>query len=126
MPNHIHGIISITEPCRGVQLNAPNDKDNTPFEDKRVSKGVLSNAPTGKYFSILSPSSGTLGVIIRTYKSAFTAWCRKNSYENFRWQRNYYDRIIRNEKELDNIREYIGGNPAKWTWDKENPENINK
>ena len=37
------------------------------------------------------------------------------------WQRNYYDRIIRNEDELINIREYIGNNPTQWEYDLENP-----
>lgn len=37
------------------------------------------------------------------------------------WQRNYYERIIRNERELDAIRAYIAANPARWADD---PENI--
>ncbi len=40
------------------------------------------------------------------------------------WQRNYYDRIIRNEKELDKIKKYIFENPLKWELDKNNPENL--
>jgi len=38
-------------------------------------------------------------------------------------QRNYYDRIIRNEGELQRIREYIVNNPLKWKEDKLNPIN---
>ena len=34
------------------------------------------------------------------------------------WQRNFYDHIIRNEQELQSIREYIINNPAKWQEDK--------
>jgi putative transposase len=37
------------------------------------------------------------------------------------WQRNYYEHIVRNEKELARIREYIRNNPAHWDTDKENP-----
>ena len=37
------------------------------------------------------------------------------------WQRNYYEHIIRNEKELTRIREYIKNNPAQWDTDKDNP-----
>lgn len=37
------------------------------------------------------------------------------------WQRNYYDRIIRDDKALDAIREYIAANPIRWALDKENP-----
>ena len=37
------------------------------------------------------------------------------------WQRNYYEHIIRDEKELHAIREYIRYNPLKWDEDEENP-----
>jgi REP element-mobilizing transposase RayT len=40
------------------------------------------------------------------------------------WQRNYYEHIIRDEKDLDNTREYITNNPVKWLLEKDNPENI--
>ena len=39
------------------------------------------------------------------------------------WQRNYYERVIRNEKELNRIRQYIHDNPAKWADDQNNPAN---
>jgi REP element-mobilizing transposase RayT len=39
------------------------------------------------------------------------------------WQRNYYERIIRNEKELMKISEYIRNNPLQWDMDEENPAN---
>jgi hypothetical protein len=38
------------------------------------------------------------------------------------WQRNYHDRIIRNERELTAIREYIANNPMQWHLDRLNPE----
>lgn len=44
-------------------------------------------------------------------------------YPNIRlkvWQRNYYERIIRNENELNEIRKYIKDNPLKWSVDQEN------
>jgi hypothetical protein len=36
------------------------------------------------------------------------------------WQRNYYDRIVRNERELGAIRRYIRDNPVRWAEDREN------
>ena len=36
------------------------------------------------------------------------------------WQRNYYERIIRSEDELNNVRQYILNNPANWNQDKDN------
>jgi putative transposase len=37
------------------------------------------------------------------------------------WQRNYHDRIVRDEKALDNIRRYILDYPVQWPLDDENP-----
>lgn len=37
------------------------------------------------------------------------------------WQRNYYERIIRNDDELNGIRQYIRDNPSNWDQDDENP-----
>jgi hypothetical protein len=40
------------------------------------------------------------------------------------WQRNYYERIIRNDDELARARRYIEDNPVQWHLDAENPANI--
>ena len=40
------------------------------------------------------------------------------------WQRNYYERIIRNDKELDQFRAYIQTNPFRWEQDHEGIENM--
>ena len=40
------------------------------------------------------------------------------------WQRSFYDHIIRNDKSLNNIREYIRNNPATWGEDEENIKNF--
>jgi len=40
------------------------------------------------------------------------------------WQRNYYEHIIRNENEMNRIREYIINNPIKWETDRNHPENM--
>ena len=36
------------------------------------------------------------------------------------WQRNYYEHIVRNDGELDRIKEYIRNNPKNWDTDPEN------
>jgi len=38
------------------------------------------------------------------------------------WQRNYYERVIRDDAENHRVREYIAGNPARWLEDEENPD----
>lgn len=44
-------------------------------------------------------------------------------FKNRLWQRNYWERVIRNEKELEKFRGYIKTNPTRWHLDKLNPHN---
>ena len=92
MPNHLHGVIvmnDIVETRRGESLR------------------TQSEARFGK------PIRNSLPVIINQFKGAVTRWAKVNNYSDFSWQSRYYDRIIRNEKELFNIRKYIELNPVK-------------
>jgi REP element-mobilizing transposase RayT len=103
MANHIHGIIHITERTEpvGEQHAAP--------------------LATGLSRSYVQP--GSLGAIVRSFKSAVTKLYNEKyarSGLGF-WQRNYYEHIIRDEKSLLRIREYIVTNPARWSTDPENP-----
>jgi len=45
----------------------------------------------------------------------------KNTPGKKLWQRNYYEHIIRNEIELNHLREYIINNPVKWECDRNHP-----
>ena len=47
---------------------------------------------------------------------------RDQHMPEFGWQRNYYEHIIRHERELNRIREYIVHNPLRWALDEENPD----
>jgi REP element-mobilizing transposase RayT len=40
------------------------------------------------------------------------------------WQRNYFEHVVRDEKELNRIREYIINNPARWDEDEENLDSL--
>lgn len=55
-----------------------------------------------------------LSNVIKGFKIGVTKWCKNNKIENFEWQKSFYERIIRNEKELYNIRKYIRQNSMKW------------
>jgi REP element-mobilizing transposase RayT len=46
----------------------------------------------------------------------------RTSHGNAVWQRNYYERIIRDAKSLQRIREYIINNPPQWELDQLNPD----
>jgi hypothetical protein len=86
------------------------------------SRAEQRNAPT----KTVAP--GSLGVIVCGYKSAVTY--AVNAAENQRgaviWQRNYYEHIIRNDREWNNIRWYIIKNPLNWQLDRDNAQNMRK
>jgi putative transposase len=123
MPNHIHGILVIntSDKCRGVPVN---DRNVGALQCNAPTNNRQSNAPTN-YYSKISPKKNTLSVIIRTYKTALTHWCRKNDFRHFAWQRSYYEHVIRSMAELNRIQEYILNNPLKWELDRENPDSLN-
>jgi len=111
MPNHIHGIIIIKSDSRvGARLALAPD---------------LSPAPDFM-------SAPTLGAIIGAFKSRcaleYLKFIDANDLNETGkiWQRNYYEHIIRNRKELAAIRNYIRTNPVKWHNDEENPLNLKK
>jgi putative transposase len=100
MPNHVHGIVMITDSVRTRHAaSQPDSKPNRKF-------GPL---PTK-----------SLHTIIGSYKSAVTKFIHAKGFA-FDWQSRFHDHIIRNEKELNRIRQYIDDNPAKWEFDRENP-----
>ena len=129
MPNHVHGILIIRDfPAMGIDVGAtdpvalarePRCPDRaidpvTPTTDGNKNK--LRKRPNG-------PSAGSIGAIIGQYKSVISK--RINTIHQtpgkIRWQRDFYDRISRNENELFRIRQYISNNPMQWDKDTENP-----
>jgi putative transposase len=101
MPNHFHAIVVI-----GGKEKLPN---LIGFPD--------TSSPIAKFKSPVR----TIGSIIRGFKGASTKKMRLifNNLEDKIWQYNYYERIIRDENELNRIRKYIDNNPQKWQDDKE-------
>jgi REP element-mobilizing transposase RayT len=113
MPNHVHGIISIV----GARFIAPMfDQTNQgamnqgAMNQGAMNQGAMNRAPT-------------VGEMIRGFKARCTCLINKKR-ENQGcpvWQRNYYERVIRNDNELNHAREYIINNPLKWNDDDYNP-----
>ena len=74
----------------------------------------------------------TLGDVMGAFKSlVFTVYLHwVQAHDPTRrakfWQRNYYEHIIRNERELNAIRRYIRDNPAQWALDRDNPRNLRR
>lgn len=97
MPNHVHLILIFLE----IILS----------EHSSQSSEGLRNAPTG-----------SLGVVIGRYKTAVTTrinQLRQTPGDKI-WQRGYYERIIRNEREWRATQQYIRNNPARWAEDRKN------
>ena len=104
MPNHVHGVIFIREPL------------------------VVTDAMEGGG----AGSGPTLGEVVGAFKSVTTVeygggvrrmgW---RQYDRRLWQRNYFERVVRDERELGLIREYIVNNAVNWEYDGENPSGGN-
>ena len=69
---------------------------------------------------------GSLGAIVGSFKSyaAYRINGLRGTLGAPVWQRNYYERVIRDDCELERAREYILDNPRKWAEDKHNPANL--
>jgi len=104
MPNHLHGILIFAD-----------DDAHTVGATRRI-------APTTK----TTLQSGSLGAVMAQFKSIITKQINvlRNTPGIPVWQRNYYERIIRDEREMDRIHRYIESNPTMWANDNENPANL--
>ena len=91
MPNHIHGIVVIDDRA-GLGNRAGLEPAPTLSEIVWQLKTFSARR--------INKGRGTPGIPV--------------------WQRNYHERIIRGENELNHIREYIANNPANWLTDENN------
>ena len=115
MPNHFHGIIVIV----GADLCVcpPVDDVCPDNNNKHTGKGEHTGSPLHRIIQWVKTM--TTNDYIRGINER--GWERFNGKL---WQRNYYEHIIRDEKELTRIREYIINNPFQWADDENNPANI--
>ncbi len=105
MPNHIHGVILLKEPASDVAGDRAGLKP-APTPNQRRRHGLPEVVRGFKTFSARRINSlrGNPGAPV--------------------WQRNYYEHVVRNEEELNRIRQYVRDNPVKWSDDVDNPKNI--
>ena len=139
MPNHIHGIIILKLHHLVVGVGLAPTPDVALIQGQP--QGSTNHPPTSADTVCLPPQGGapiqkdnapapTLGSIIGAFKSRcaldYLKYIDENNLNESSkiWQRNYYEHIIRDNKELVAIRKYIKSNPANWASDKENPINI--
>jgi len=120
MPNHVHGIIFITSERRDEVFSPRNDPNNN-MQDADVDATLNLGGETPP---LRLP---TLGQIVAYFKYQSTKEMNRIETENAItkfWQRNYYEHIIRNEKDLQNKTDYIEANPMLWDEDENNPINV--
>ena len=108
MPNHMHGIIIIRRSGSCIYDSGEGGSRTAPTEDTRKCK--------------------PLSRLVGAFKTVSTKQINiiRNTPGRKLWQRNYYEHVIRDEDELNHIRQYIAENPTNWRTDEENPEVINK
>ncbi len=104
MPNHVHGIVFIHE---------------------NNGRTVISPSAVGAQHAAPLPTNvkpGSLGAIVRSFKSAVTRRAgRELNIVNI-WQRNYYEHILRDRADYEQKAGYILSNPSNWTEDEEYPK----
>ena len=135
MPNHFHGILFINDtvapktvgahrraPCWDRRDGGCYIETETNIKTRAHVGAITTRAHIG---APLRRQSGSIGSIVAGFKSATTKRIniiRANPGGPV-WQKNYYERVIRDENELTRAREYIVNNPMQWELDKENPVN---
>jgi len=105
MPNHIHGLLILDYSLIG---------SNKP---KYIISGESHNKVSNQFSK---PLKNSISVIVNQYKSSVKRWCNRNSLSYFKWQPRFYDQVLRNDKSIDIIREYIFTNPGNWIMDELN------
>ena len=128
MPNHVHVVIQIT--VGADRCVCPHDEGNIPrpneTDQSESGETDQSDFKRGKHIGLpLSRviqwfKTMTTNEYIRNIKSGY--W---HSLDGRLWQRNYYEHIIRNEKDLNRIRKYIISNPVAWDANLDNPASKN-
>lgn len=121
MPNHVHGVMIIRERLAPYAAGGPGvvgvDHDR-PLVDPDP---PAATDPLARSMPIVP--HGSLGRIVRAYKSAVTRMAYADGllpHGTRLWQRNYYEHIIRDTAAHDRIARYIADNPANWAKDEMN------
>jgi len=119
MPNHLHGVNWI------VDVGADGVR---PTDDASVKTERMASAPTHQDArrASLRRAPRSLGSFIAGFKASVTSRAGRELNMAGIWQRNYYEHIIRNDRELNNIEWYIVNNPINWQLDRDNAQNIRK
>jgi REP element-mobilizing transposase RayT len=121
MPNHVHGIVWIVQDEQEF-FGDSGGQGTTGVNDAYV--GPTGRSPLRQIgLQKPGPAPGSLGSFVAGFKAAATREINhiRGTPGKSVWKRNYFDRVIRDEDELQHLRQYIYKKPMKWELDRENP-----
>ena len=114
MPNHLHMIIFIVET---VHAPSPQMQNNSEISETVHAPSLRSkrwkNDIVDEEMQFISQQKRRLPVAIGNLKSAVTHFANQNDLY-FAWQTRFYDRIVRDQPEMNRIATYIENNVANW------------
>ncbi|MFH0771141.1 MAG: transposase [Candidatus Omnitrophota bacterium] len=116
------------EIAKNSWLNLPNHHKNIQLDafvvmPNHIHGIIVIECPVGNGPARSVNENNNLSVVIGSYKSAVTKQINQINNIAFKWQKSFYDHVIRNDKSLNDIREYIVNNPLTWGTDENNPMN---
>jgi putative transposase len=117
MPNHLHGILFLADRAReGDECPEAGSEGGADLEDNGDGAHPPPAEDAPPRYPPSGPLSGSLGAIVGNFKSVTARRINRirKTPGHPVWQRNYYERVIRNERELIAIRKYIRDNPENW------------
>jgi len=151
MPNHFHGIVVVHD-CRGEPCVRPScgkrghcfqgskfsHRDLADIKEKNDQKRIGEQMRKGDQNRKgdhkdrpYGTDENSLGRVIQAFKSltthAYIEGVNCQGWPPFPgrlWQRNYFERVLRGQAELDAARRYILENPSRWQSDRDNPVNM--
>ena len=139
MPNHLHGIIIITDNDNGHSRYSRDSRDSRRDTLQRVSTitdtitdtdtdtitdtEMGTETDTGTIEQFGKPTKNSIPTIVRSFKSTTTKQINQMRQTPMQplWQRNYFEHVIRDDNELTRIHQYIINNSKRWEED-----NLNK
>ncbi len=141
MPNHLHGILIIEGTRTGTPRGAQGACRGMPVQPPRPA--AFGQPVPGSLATMVGQFKQAVTLRVEAHRAAdvsaagsaasygHATACPQGMPWHARttaggapahiWHENYYEHIIRNEKELNRIREYICTNPLRWPYDIENP-----
>ena len=114
MPNHVHLIVIINDTTQQHANIMHVETEHAP--SLQLSQQLANDKMVNEQMQIISKRKNKLSFAIGNFKSAVTHYAHQHAIP-FAWQTRFYDHIVRDRNEMNQIAEYIGYNIARWESD---------